>query len=140
MGAASGDWRPVGRSPGRPTAARSPLQGGATASGQRRLTHNAVIDQALAWSPDGRKIAFNRGHGDSWDIYVMNADGSGQRMLSRRGMHPQWSPDGTLISFVTGREGNGEIYVMNADGTGQRNVSQNPLGDDTGHAWSPGQK
>ena len=70
----------------------------------------------------------------------MNADGSGQRMLSRRGMDPQWSPDGTLISFVTGRDGNGEIYVMNADGTGHRNLTQNPLADDFEPAWSPAQK
>jgi TolB protein len=46
------------------------------------------------WSPDGRKIAFGR-HSD---IYVMNADGGGQRNLTRtpgagsRESVPVWSP------------------------------------------------
>jgi TolB protein len=45
-----------------------------------------------SWSPDGRKIAFDR----QSDIYVMNADGSGQRNLTRaagyRESAPVWSP------------------------------------------------
>ena len=32
-----------------------------------------------AWSPDGRKIAFTRTSGQTSDIWVMNADGSGRR-------------------------------------------------------------
>ena len=41
---------------------------------------------SLAWSPDGRKLAFlsDYGHGDfNFDLYVMNADGSGRRNLTR---------------------------------------------------------
>ena len=42
--------------------------------------------QGLAWSPDGRKIAFigkrgNPGNRD-WQLYLMNADGSGQQRLT----------------------------------------------------------
>ena len=42
--------------------------------------------QGLAWSPDGRKIAFigkrgNPGNRD-WQLYGMNADGSGQQRLT----------------------------------------------------------
>jgi TolB protein len=44
------------------------------------------------WSPDGRKIAFAK----QSDIYIMNADGSGQRNLTRgagrRESSPVWSP------------------------------------------------
>ena len=56
----------------------------ADGSGQRRLTRNAALEFAPAWSPDGGKIAFGRdGNGSSDDIYVMNADGSGQQNLTR---------------------------------------------------------
>jgi TolB protein len=47
-----------------------------------------------SWSPDGEKLAFGR----QSDIYVMNADGSGQRNLTRtpgagrRESVPVWSP------------------------------------------------
>ena len=70
----------------------------------------------------------------------MNADGSGQRRLTRNagqvhegaiGAQPRWSPDGQQIAFVSGRDGNAEIYVMNADGSGQRNLTRNARGHDT---------
>ena len=68
------------------------------------------------WSPDGQKVAFD-GNGD---LYVMNADGSGLRRLTRnpacdRG--PAWSPDGRKIAFG----GNGHIFVINVDGSGSGN-------------------
>ena len=51
--------------------------------------------QTLAWSPDGRRIAFIS-RGGTYDVYVANADGSGQRRLTRnaRLVTPAWSPDG----------------------------------------------
>ncbi len=107
----------------------------ADGSGTRRLTHNLGNDGAPAWSPDGRKIAFQskrravRGvvGGRSGEIYVMNADGSGKRNLTRNPANdssPSWSPDGRRIAFVSNRDGRPEAYVMNADGSGQRSLVQ----------------
>ena len=59
----------------------------------------------------------------------MNADGSGQRNLTRnpaRDCAPAWSPDGRKIAFASQRDGNAEVYVMNADGSGQRNLTRSP--------------
>ena len=66
----------------------------------------------------------------------MNADGSGQRNLTRSVTRPfstegraAWSPDGRRILFVSDRGGNSEIYVMNADGSGKRKLTQLKGGD-----------
>jgi len=35
------------------------------------------------WSPDGQKIAFQSRHGRQFDVYLMNADGTAKRNLTR---------------------------------------------------------
>ena len=94
------------------------------------------------WSPDGRMIAFSSWRDGRSEVYVMNADGSGQRNLSRhpaRDGSPAWSPDGRRIAFVSLRDGQSEVYVMNVDGSGQRRLTRSPAVD-WAPAWSPGQK
>ncbi len=71
----------------------------------------------------------------------MNADGSGQRNLTRSPADvyyssAAWSPDGRKMAFVSDRDGNGEIYVMNADGSAQRRLTRNPASD-VEPVWSP---
>jgi Tol biopolymer transport system component len=68
---------------------------GADGSGLRQLTRNSVQDWMPAWSPRRRKIAFVR----RGAIWVMAADGNGQRSLFR-GRQPSWSPDGTQLAFT----------------------------------------
>ena len=60
-----------------------------------------AVTGPLAWSPDGSRIAFARLGEVSYQIYVMNADGSGQRKLTRNpgDFISSWSPDGRKITF-----------------------------------------
>lgn len=72
-------------------------------------------------------------------IYVMNADGSGQTQLtnnSANNVAPAWSPDGRQIAFTSDRDGSWHIYVMNADGSGQTRLTNTSANDYT-PAWSP---
>ena len=110
----------------------------ADGSGQRRLTSDVFAGSA--WSPDGQKIAFERDRHRKFvpgaytpadsniEIYLINADGSGERRLTRNaGNHfgAVWSPDGQKIAFGRGTGGHSEqIYVMNADGSGQRRLTR----------------
>lgn len=92
-----------------------------------------------AWSPDGSQIAFGSNRDGGWDIYVMNADGSGVTRLTThaaRDDEPAWSPDGTRIAFTSDRDGDFEIYVINANGSGLRQLTDH-LAQDGNPAWSP---
>ncbi len=85
------------------------------------------------------KVVFESTRDGNYEIYVMNADGTGQTRLTNNSTtdgNPTWSPDGTKIAFDSFRDGNFEIYVMNADGTGQTRVTNNPAYD-TASTWSP---
>jgi TolB protein len=46
-----------------------------------KLTDNNAKDGLATWSPDGQHIAFLTNRTGSWEIWVMNADGSDQRRL-----------------------------------------------------------
>ena len=91
-------------------------------SEQRRLTSEAWGGEH-AWSPVGDKIAFVSRRDGNAEIYVMNADGSQLRNLTRNTVgdrNPVWSPDGRRIAF----ESNWQVNVMNADGSGQRRLTR----------------
>ena len=51
-------------------------------SAVRRLTTDSANDGLPIWSPDGRHIAFVSDRSGSWALWVMRADGSGQRLLA----------------------------------------------------------
>ena len=73
-----------------------------------------------------QKIAFVSYEDGHIDIYIMNADGSGQTNITKHqgsSLDPAWSLDGRKIVFVTNRVLPNEIYVMDADGGHQTQLT-----------------
>ena len=123
----------------------------ADGSGQTRLTDNPAVDRYPSWTQGTptpaattvaqthSRIVFSSNRDGNSEIYVMNADGSGQTRLTISpgdDTEPNWSPDRRRIVFSSNRDGNWEIYVMNADGTEQTRLTDNPAAD-KGPSWSP---
>ena len=71
-------------------------------------------------SPQAQILFWSDRDGD-FDLYTMNADGSGDAVnltLNDAGdAWGVWSPDGSMIAFESDRDGHRKIYVMNADGS-----------------------
>ena len=104
----------------------------------RRLTFTRGSDGVLGddsmpdFTPDGRRIVFTSNRDQQGEIYVMNANGTGQKRLTRRAgddWSPRFSPDGGQIAFT---QLPGTIWTMNADGTGLRKLTAGTDAD-----WRP---
>ena len=94
----------------------------------------------LAWSPDGRRLAFATRSG----IWVVGADGSHLvRLAASRGAHrntlsPTWSPDGRKIAFTAGGDRTlRDIWVARADGRSLRRLARTHGYNEEAIDWSP---
>lgn len=93
------------------------------------------------WSPDGKKIVFDRGRLGVRDLFVRNlADGTEVNLTNdatARNLRGDWSPDGKTIVFARGAGEDAEdIYMINADGSDMTQLTFNPAGDNA-PKWSP---
>jgi Tol biopolymer transport system component len=107
----------------------------ANGNDKSQLTNNRTHDSDPAFSPTGRKIAFNH----NGDIFTMRANGTHKKRVTTSespDRDPSWSPDGTRIAFDSRRNGNTDIYVINQDGSGLTRITTSPQGDPF-PAWSP---
>jgi Tol biopolymer transport system component len=92
-----------------------------------------------AWSPNGRRLAFDVLVDRNYDVWTMRPDGRDRRRVTRDpapDYFASWSPDGTEIVFTSDRGAGEDLYVIGADGTGERQLTTDPA-PDWGAAWSP---
>ncbi|HJZ68967.1 MAG TPA: S9 family peptidase [Blastocatellia bacterium] len=116
-----------------------PSEGGWPAT----LTTTVGAKSGIAWSPDGKMLAFTSQGG----IWVVDAAGGEPKRLTNapagagdpRGAsdrQPQWSPKGNWILFETGRRGNNDLMVVSADGLTSSYLTSSES-DEGNAAWSP---
>jgi len=119
----------------------------------RRLTNTLGYDGGAFFSPDGKSIVFRSYHPDTaedsatyrrllaqnlvrpsrMEIWVMNADGTERRQVTRLGganFAPYFHPDGRRIIFSSNhsnpRSRNFDLFLVNLDGTGLEQVTNSP--------------
>jgi Tol biopolymer transport system component len=73
------------------------------------------------------------------DIWIMNADGSNPRQLTKSTAdeyQPVFSPDGKKILYVSDERGSPDIWVMDRDGSNKTRLTRDK-GIERDPAWSP---
>jgi Tol biopolymer transport system component len=115
----------------------------------KRLTSNAKSDKTPSFSPNGKKIVWERGD----DLYKMDANGTNQRRIPNTthvnyeigrygsyGGNPAYSPGARKIIFDKGKN----IWTINPDGTGRDRITDALAGDPSAAkptfvhpVWSP---
>jgi Tol biopolymer transport system component len=105
-------------------------------SQRRLLTPNATW---AAWSPDGKRLAFESRRTGNAEIFIVDADGNNVVQLTDHPASdgaPAWSPGGDRIAFTSNRVENVNVYVMKTNGESVRRLTEDP-GSDYNPAWSP---
>lgn len=124
----------------------------------KRLTTELGYDGGAFFSPDGKQIVYRAYHPkdeqeimrykqklgenliepNNFEVWVMNADGSNKRQVTRLGaasFAPFFTPDGKRIIFSTNyfaedaRKRNFELALINTDGTGLERITFNETFD-----------
>ncbi len=92
---------------------------GLDAERAQQIMNESSWGYGLAWTPDGR-IVYSSNASGKQDIWIVNADGTGQRQLTDNAglnLYPAVSPDGRTIVFVSDRADAGtHLWKMDING------------------------
>lgn len=103
---------------------------------------NGFSNQRPAASADGR-VAFMSFRDGGWNIFKMNADGSGVVDLTNTkdptvNFEPTWSPDGSEVVYMRQDAVNGQdLWRVGADGSNPEDLTNSPGIQETSAEFSP---
>jgi len=122
----------------------------------KQITDQLGYDGGAFFSPDSKMICYRAGHPQTdeekkiyrdllakdlvkpskMELFVMNADGSGRRQVTKNGAAnfcPYFTPDGKKLIFSSNMDDpqgrNFELYLINLDGSGLERLTQDPSFD-----------
>ena len=113
----------------------SPATGQATGQPSALLTTSRVESRG-AWSPDGRRVAFNSDRLGEMNIWVRELESGAERQVTTGAggdYQPAWMPDGRELVFFSARGGNADIWRIAVAGgtpvrlTDDRSLDTNPF-------------
>jgi Tol biopolymer transport system component len=80
------------------------------------LTNEDAESRYASYSPDGEKILFESDRSGSWNLYLMNADGSNvEPIIETEGdqRRPSWNPNGNVIVFESIQNTKSDLVTFN---------------------------
>lgn len=122
----------------------------ASDGGEAHRLAGVDIDSGLAWSPNGRELAFvgdDVGDSEGYAINVVEAQSGRIRTVvthmngapggeTLHPTNPAWSPDGRWIAFASYEaDGGHNLYVVASDGTGRRQLTHDTEADYRDATW-----
>jgi Tol biopolymer transport system component len=108
-----------------------------------RFTYGTADNLDPAWSPDGARLAYTSDRRGSRDLYVKNANGTGDDELLLSSLLPKnvedWSPDGRWIVFNESGAGNGnDLVVLSMETRKPQDFLRTRFGEDHGRVSPDG--
>ncbi|HKR62956.1 MAG TPA: PDZ domain-containing protein [Thermoanaerobaculia bacterium] len=109
----------------------------------RNLTQTPGIrERDVTWSPDGKSLAYLSDRTGEYEIYLRNADGTGEERQVTKGASawrftPQWSPDSTKLAYS---DKDHAVHVVDVATGKLTDVDRDEYGDITDYRWSPDSK
>jgi len=107
------------------------------------ITHGTKTDWYPRISPDGKRVLFTRSkldwtaetnanYPERWDTWIVNADGTGEKLLVPNSTWATWRPDGDIVFsrgsdiFTAKGDGSGEKKIVDGKASLKGGIAQNP--------------
>lgn len=89
---------------------------------------------SLAWRPNTYQIAVALDEGRGWDLYLVQLDGTRQRLTQHpaQDCSPQWMEKGKKLVFVSYRDNDADLYELDMDTMATRPLAVQPYDQ-----WEP---